>query len=133
MKNQRLFLTLFLLPCLCFGVSAGQVQAPVAVMAWGYTPLGQTTVPVEAQSGVVAIAAGGAGIGFWVLPFMVHTLALKSDGSVVGWGDNFYGQATGTPTGSAEAASGAVLLGGQVLRGVIAIAAGGFHSVALSR
>jgi hypothetical protein len=50
---------------------------------------------------------------------------------VVGWGDNFYGQTTGTPTGSAAAASGAVILGGQVLRGVIAIAAGGFHSVAL--
>ena len=31
----------------------------------------------------VAIAAGGT-----------HSLALKSDGSIVGWGSNYYGQAS---------------------------------------
>ncbi|WP_211248919.1 PxKF domain-containing protein, partial [Deinococcus frigens] len=53
---------------------------------------------------VTAIAAG-----------QYHSLALKSDGSVVGWGDNYYGQAT-SPAG---------------LTGVTAIAAGGRHSLAL--
>ena len=43
----------------------------------GRQHLGQTTVPVAAQSGVTAIAAGGA-----------HTVALKNDGSVVAWGYN---------------------------------------------
>ncbi len=55
-------------------------------------------------SGVTAIAAGGS-----------HTVALKNDGTVVAWGDNFYGQTT-VPVG---------------LSGVTAIAAGGWHTVAL--
>jgi len=68
------------------------------VVAWNAE--GQTTVPVAAQSGVTAIAAGG-----------YHTVALKSDGSVVEWG------ATGpVPAG---------------LSGVTAIAAGADHTVAL--
>ena len=45
---------------------------PGAVVAWGSNGFGQTTVPVAAQSGVVAIAAGNQ-----------HTVALKNDGSVV--------------------------------------------------
>jgi len=52
----------------------------------------------------VAIAAGGN-----------HSLALKSDGSIVGWGSNYYGQTT-TPTGSDF---------------FVAIAAGSRHSLAL--
>ena len=57
------------------------------------------------MSGVTAVAAGG-----W------HNLALKSDGTVVGWGDNGAGQAT-PPAG---------------LTDVIAIAAGFLHSLALN-
>ena len=55
-------------------------------------------------SGITAIAAG-----------YHHSLALKDDGTVVGWGDNYYGQAT-PPAG---------------LSGVTAIAAGSYHSLAL--
>ena len=55
-------------------------------------------------SGVTAVAAGG-----W------HNLALKSDGTVVGWGDNGAGQAT-PPAG---------------LTDVVAIAAGFSYSLAL--
>jgi alpha-tubulin suppressor-like RCC1 family protein len=93
-----------------------------SVVAWGYNEWGQTTVPVAAQSGVTAIAAGVA-----------HSVALKNDGSVVAWGKNFYGQVTGTPTRAApySATASPVMLGGQVLSGVTAIAAGGYHTVAL--
>ena len=62
-------------------------------------------VPVAAQSGVVAIAAGGD-----------HTVALKSNGSVVAWGVNNSGQRT-VPVAAKS--------------GVTAIAAGGSHTVAL--
>ena len=52
----------------------------------------------------MAIAAGSS-----------HGLALRSDGTAVAWGDNYYGQAT-VPVG---------------LSNVVAIAAGSYHSVAL--
>lgn len=55
-------------------------------------------------TGVIAITAGG-----------IHTGALKNDGTVVAWGDNWYGQIA-VPAG---------------LTGVIAIAAGSRHTVVL--
>ena len=70
-----------------------------SVVAWG--SLGQTTVPVEARSGVTAIAAGAA-----------HTVVLKNDGSVVAWGF--------TEPVPVEAQN-----------GVTAIAAGSQHTIAL--
>ena len=64
---------------------------------------GQTTIPAGLTN-VVAIAAGSD-----------YSLALKADGTVVGWGNNFYGQIT-IPAG---------------LTNVVAIAAGDLHSLAL--
>ena len=69
-----------------------------------YEPVLDATPP--GLFGVVAIAAGRK-----------HRLALKSDGTIVGWGANNYGQAT-PPVG---------------LSGVVAIAAGDYHSLALKR
>ena len=57
-------------------------------------------------------------------------MALKDDGSVVAWGYDRNGQVTGTPTDEPAIAR-PVTLGGQVLSGVTAIAAGGDHTVAL--
>jgi len=73
-------------------------------MAWGWNVYGQTDVPVEAQTGVVAVAALGN-----------HSLALKADGTVVAWGENTYGQ-TILPSG---------------LSNVVAMAAGWRHNVFL--
>jgi hypothetical protein len=76
--------------------------APGRVVAWGRNAEGGT-VPAG-LSGVVAIAAGQR-----------HSLALKSDGTVVAWGATDMGQST-VPPG---------------LSGVTAIAAGSAHSLAL--
>jgi alpha-tubulin suppressor-like RCC1 family protein len=92
------------------------------VVAWGMDNYGQTNVPATVgtnvvQGQVLAIAAGGE-----------HSLALRGDGTVVGWGDNDDGQATGDPS---VASPNFVAVGGQTLSGVVAIAAGRYHSLAL--
>ena len=76
-----------------------------SVVAWGNGEAGQTTVPVSAQSGVMAIAAGE-----------YHSVALKTGGSVVAWGTNAHGQTT-IPVAAQS--------------GVTAIAAGSLHTVAI--
>ena len=103
------------------------LKADGTVAVWGQNLYGQvgngsTTSPqttpaiVPGLTGVVAVAAGG-----W------HTLALKSDGTVVGWGWNHFG----------TVGNGAVLIAqtspvaAAGLTGVVAIAAGGSHSLAL--
>ena len=58
-----------------------------------------------------------------------HTLALTCDGEVVGWGNNDFGQSSGTP--SATALGNTVTLNGFALSGVTAIAAGYGHTMAL--
>ena len=80
--------------------TAGPVLVGGTVVEWG---TGQIPPPAGLV-GVVAIAAGE-----------YHSLALKNDGTVVGWGYNFDLEAT-PPAG---------------LSGVVAIAAGELHSLAL--
>src|SRR5437667_442148 len=62
------------------------------VVAWGagtgsdtLFSLGQSIVP-SGLSNVVAIAAGG-----------YRSLALRTDGTIVGWGDNYFGQGVAPP------------------------------------
>ncbi|WP_020671173.1 RCC1 domain-containing protein [Amycolatopsis nigrescens] len=71
------------------------------VIAWGSSALGAIEVPPAAKSGVVAISTRG-----------LHSLALKSDGSVVSWG-----MRTDVPAAASS--------------GVTAISAGGDHNLAL--
>jgi len=112
-----------LLLCAWPKASIAQATPAYAVVAWGYNLPGQTALPLAAQSGVTAIAAGTH-----------HTVALKNDGTLVAWGHDEYGPVTGSPTANAPhfAISSPVTLGGEVLRGVTAIAAGYGHTVALN-
>jgi alpha-tubulin suppressor-like RCC1 family protein len=86
------------------------------------TPYDGINTPVQATglTGVTAIAAG-----------VQHSLALKNDGTVWAWGYNFYGQ-LGNGTFTTIDPSG-VNTPVQVtgLTGVKAVAAGGYHSLAL--
>jgi hypothetical protein len=88
--------TLALLLCSEFAFA----QRAGTVVSWG----AQVLPLVPPGTRFQAIAAGGS-----------HSLALKSDGTVVGWGDNFYGQAR-PPSG---------------LSNVVAVAAHWYQSLAL--
>jgi len=72
----------------------------------------------EVLTNAIAIAAG-----------KMHALAIRSDSTVVGWGYNNKGQATGVPT--AGPTVGVVKLDGQILSNVVAVAAGVSSSLAL--
>ena len=75
MKKQKQFLAPCFISWILPGPSLVQAATSGTVMAWGWNGYDQTTIPITAQSGVTAIAACGE-----------HTVALKSDGSVVAWG-----------------------------------------------
>ena len=105
------------------------------VIGWGYNGYGQLgdgtstrrpyPVAVKDTSGIaltgaVAVAAGGA-----------HSLALLTDGTLMAWGYNGYGQlGDGTTTGKSNPVR-VRDAAGQPLRGIIAIAAGENYSLAL--
>jgi alpha-tubulin suppressor-like RCC1 family protein len=103
------------------------------VWAWGDNRFGQlgngtftpnapygtaTPAQVPGLTGIVAIASGNT----------YHSLALKSDGTLWTWGDNEYGQlGNGTVTDSATPAR------VPGLTGVVTVAAGFGHSLALAK
>jgi alpha-tubulin suppressor-like RCC1 family protein len=108
------------------------------IRAWGNDSYGQSTVPAD-LSDVVTIVAGS-----------YHSLALKTDGTVITWGNNYIlpaglsgvvAIAAGGSHSLALKADGTVIAWGNNtsgqttvpvgLSGVVAIAAGGYHSLAL--
>jgi alpha-tubulin suppressor-like RCC1 family protein len=108
------------------------VKSDGTVRAWGWNTFGQlgdgtptnpttpavnpTPGPVVNLAGVVAVDAG-----------YYHSLALKSDGTVWAWGAGNYGQLGDGTTPTARSTPGPVVN----LTGVVAAAAGSYHSLAL--
>jgi hypothetical protein len=79
---------------------ASTANAAGSWTAWGWNLDGQATVPVDA--GFRQIAAGN-----------LHSIGLREDGTVMGWGEDTFGQAS--PPGG--------------LLGVIQVAAGGWYQL----
>jgi alpha-tubulin suppressor-like RCC1 family protein len=76
-----------------------------------------------------AVATASYQVGM-VAAGQYHTVSVKSDGTVWAWGYNVYGQiGDGTTTQRNSAVQ--VLVSGTPLAGVVAVAAGAYHSVAL--
>jgi alpha-tubulin suppressor-like RCC1 family protein len=81
-----------------------------------------TPVQVSSLSGVSAIATGA-----------YHTIALRQDGTVYTWGWNQYGQLGDNSTSISSVPVEVLDSGGiNYLNGVIAIAGGAYHSIALT-
>jgi alpha-tubulin suppressor-like RCC1 family protein len=107
------------------------VKPDGTVWAWGLNGSGQLgddtqtsrTLPVQVQrvSDIIAAAAGSG-----------HSLALTSGGHVWSWGEPGYGQlGNGSTTASASVRYEVQEESGRALDNVVAIAAGGHHSLAL--
>ncbi|MFM7679028.1 MAG: RCC1 domain-containing protein, partial [Roseiflexaceae bacterium] len=84
--------------------TTGQVVAWPAPIDCPLCVDGENVVPVDAQSGVTAISANAS-----------NAIALKSDGTVVVWGNNTFGQLNVPPS----------------VTGITAVAAGATHMLAL--
>lgn len=80
------------------------ITAPAHASVGSIAVWGSSSVPPSPNSGFTRIAAGG-----------VHSLGLRSDGSVVAWGDNYYGQANVPSPNS----------------GFVIVSAGAYHSLGL--
>jgi alpha-tubulin suppressor-like RCC1 family protein len=103
------------------------LKADGALYAWGYNGYGQlgdatqtlrrSPIAVPGMTNVVAVAAGGQ-----------HSLAVKADASLWAWGDNSQGQLGDGTTVSLQTSPVQV----TSLSNVVAIAAGYYHSLALT-
>src|SRR6267378_3330630 len=106
---ERLGFQKFVLVLISFVIGVQLSSASSRVASWGYYWKSKSNIfvpvsPPPTLNDPIAVA-GGAG----------HSLALLANGTVVGWGDNTFGQIN-VPLG---------------LTGVVAIAVGDYHSLAL--
>jgi alpha-tubulin suppressor-like RCC1 family protein len=109
---------------------------PGRVYAWGQNVLGQGGGDLSAVpwwSGEILISGTPLTNAVAISAGKSHGLALRSDGTVVGFGFNFYGQATGIGSAHPDTAAGVVTIGSDVLSNVVAISAGDTFSLALKR
>lgn len=98
------------------GTHCMALRSDGTVVSWGNLNVGWnagTLATPQDLNGVIAVSASCMG---GLSPPCEHSLALISDGSVVGWGYDYYGAAT-PPMG---------------LENVVAISAGGQHNLALT-
>lgn len=82
---------------------------------------GVVSIANEVLTNVAAIAAG-----------MDYSLALKKDGTVIGWGNNWRARALGFETSGVRSTNGLVIVDGKVLSNVVALCANS-QRIALSR
>jgi len=126
-------------------VSAGDAHSLAlhsdgAVFSWGDNvdgQLGNNNQPVDSPVPVQVVGIGGFGFLSGIKAIAAgafHNLALRFDGTVVAWGDNSLGQLGNNNPGIDSDVPVQVLGPGGVgiLRNIVAIAAGGLHSLALT-
>jgi len=136
MKTIRLLVV----PLLLFSCSLrlfGENVPPGWVVGWGRNLSGQATgisdgmsstglvivagrVLIPYSTGLVTIAGQVLTNAVAISAGLSHGLALKADGTVVGWGNNMSGRAVGVETGSTN---GLVMVDGRILNNVSAISA----------
>jgi alpha-tubulin suppressor-like RCC1 family protein len=124
-SNIAVFTAIALLVLLCAAAAPAYGTTPGGVKGWGDNSTGElgdgtnnnSTTPVQASGigDVIAIAGGD-----------MHTVALKSDGTVWAWGDNSKGE-----LGNATNDDSNTPVQVSNLSGVVAVDAGNYYSIAL--
>ena len=97
------------------GISDGTYATNMAIVAGRVlTPYstGLVTIAGQVLTNAVALSAG-----------LSHSLALKADGTVVGWGNNMGGRAVGFETAFPYRTNGMVMVDGRILNNVSSISA----------
>src|SRR5438552_3352005 len=127
-KIQVVLFSLIISQILVLGASGGRVvgwgvEFNKAVLANDTNHPGEMTAEINGHmlTNVVTLTAGES-----------HSLALLSDGTVVGWGLNNFGQASGSNSPSLSTSPTIVTVDGRPLTNVVAIAAGSSHSLAVT-
>lgn len=107
---------------ICFALSLPQgASASGYVIEWGWnTAQGKPLAPKLVCSNAVAVSAGA-----------FHRLALRSDGTVYGWGSEFSGAVLGNALTEPVVTNGLVRSDGRILTNVVAVAAARNFSLAL--
>ena len=128
------------------GMAAGGMHtcvttASAAVRCWGLAQYGQlgngvATTGALSATPVAVLGMGGTGNLSGVTNLVVgmyHSCALTSTGAALCWGYNAAGQlGNGTVVNSAAPTAVLVASGGAAVSGVLSIAAGGYHTCALT-
>src|SRR6266851_7500120 len=104
------------------------LKSDTTVWAWGANYHGQLGNNSTTNSSMPVQVIGLSGVTAIVGSEWFHSLALKSDGTAWGWGYNYYGQ-----LGNNSTANSSVPVQVSGLSGVTAIAAGGYHSLAVQQ
>lgn len=107
------------------------------VQAWGQNSNGELGDGTNIDRSTPVQVKGTGGVGFLnnvnaIAAGEFHSLALLNDGTVLAWGNNEYGQlGDGTNIDSNVPVQVKGIGGSGILNNVVAIAAGGFHSLVL--
>lgn len=137
---MKTFQIIFLAVSLLLSQQLVRADMPTGkVVGWGSNIGGEATgIPTGNPPGTPNAATGLVMIAGQVLSNVMavsagsgHSLALKDDGTVFGWGNNPCGEATGFKTEYPYRTNGQVKLAGQILTNITAISAGDHISLAL--
>jgi alpha-tubulin suppressor-like RCC1 family protein len=123
---MKRFQTAFLLGAILISHRLLSADLPAGyVVGWGNNLAGQATgIAVGSYStGTVTITGQVLSNAVAVSAGKNHSLALKSDGTVVGWGDNDSGRAIGVEAEAPYLTNGLVMIDGQMLSNVVAVSA----------
>jgi alpha-tubulin suppressor-like RCC1 family protein len=96
-----------------------------------FTNRGAVDIANTCATGAVVIAGQNLTNAVAISTGMYHSVALRDDGTVVGFGDNYFGKAIGSTNEYPYRGSAQVRIGGRILGNVISVAADQDFSLAL--